>query len=149
MIFFRRNVFNLDNLYHFLFLLYQHFCSLQHKPVFLHTVFGLYFTWSIYLIRKIHKKIDSAQSNIWPFVNERIKMYHRIKFSTVDQLYPESCNTGWRCFTLYCFMKFVYFQSKFSVFIFVLAHLQKRLRKLSYTNLYVPTLVRLCKKENG
>ena len=80
MTFFRRNVFNLDNLYHFLFLLYQHFCSLQHKPVFLHTVFGLYFTWSIYLVHKIHKKIDSAQSNSWSFVNEQIKMYHQINF---------------------------------------------------------------------
>ena len=135
-------------MYQFLFL-YLSSCSRKHKPVFLDTVLGLNFIWTIYLTHKIHKKSDSAQSNGWSLVNEWMKMYHQIKFSTVDQLYPESCNTGWRCFTLYCFMKFVYFQLKFPVFIFVLAHLEKRLRKLSYTNLYRPTLVRLCKKENG
>ena len=111
-------------MYHFLFLLHLPFCSLQHKPVFLHTVLGLNFIWFIYSIHKIHKKIDSARSNGWSLVNEWMKMYHQIKFSTVYQLtwilWP-------RLTMFYCFIKFAYFKSEFPLFIFVLAHLQKLL----------------------
>ena len=40
------------------------------------------------------QKNDSAQSNGWSFVNEGMKMYYQTKVSTVDQLYPESCDPG-------------------------------------------------------
>ena len=43
-------------MYRWLFLLHLPFWGLQHKPVFLHTVLGINFIWSIYLIHTIHKK---------------------------------------------------------------------------------------------